>query len=164
MFILRKITKAVKNKFIDKILNIPKAVLLGCFCLKIMIQLHYSLSRKERLRGEIRVSKLFTQGKAFISFPLRIVYLEEEKKEDVSAQVLFSVPKKRFKRAVKRNRLRRQMKEAYRLHKKEFVEFLATKTHTLNIAITYISNDELPYAQIEKKMIEALQKIEKAIV
>ena len=119
--------------------------------------------RKERLRGEIRVDNLFTQGNAFILYPFRIVYMIEPKKEDVSAQVLFSVPKKRFKRAVKRNRLKRQMKEAYRLHKSELIQFLENKNITLQIGFTYVSNDEIAYSQIEKKMIEALQKLQHEI-
>jgi ribonuclease P protein component len=124
------------------------------------IPLLHTLSKKERLRGDIRVENLFTQGKAFILYPFRIVYLEDAKKEDVSAQVLFSVPKKRFKRAVKRNRLKRQMKEAYRLHKSELLKFLENKDTALHIAFTYVSNDELPYTQIEKKMIEAMEKLQ----
>jgi ribonuclease P protein component len=124
------------------------------------IPLLHTLSRKERLRGDIRVDTLFTQGKAFILYPFRIVYIEDVKKTDVSAQVIFSVPKKRFKRAVKRNRLKRQMKEAYRLHKSELLSYLENKNTALHIAFTYVSNDELPYAQIEKKLIEAMQKLQ----
>lgn len=127
------------------------------------IPLLHTLPRKERLRGDIRVENLFTQGKAFILYPFRIVYAEDVKKVDVSAQVLFSVPKKRFKRAVKRNRLKRQMKEAYRLHKSELLSFLENKDTCLHIGFTYVSNDELPYAQIEKKMIEAMQKLQQEI-
>lgn len=123
----------------------------------------HTLLKKERLRGEIRVANLFVKGKAFISYPFRVVYIEGSEKKDISAQLLFSVPKKRFKSAVKRNRLKRQMKEAYRLHKHLLLEFLENKNKSLQIAITYVSDDQLPYAEIEKKMIATLQKLQNEI-
>jgi ribonuclease P protein component len=63
--------------------------------------------KKEHLCGEIRINKLFSNGKAFIVYPLRVVYSVEQNSTDVPVKVLVSVPKKRFKRAVKRNRLKR---------------------------------------------------------
>jgi len=123
-----------------------------------MLPHSFTFAKKEHLTGEIRIAKLFSEGKAFICYPLRIVFSAAEK-EETPVKVVVSVPKKRCKKAVKRNRIRRMIKEAYRLHKNDLLNQLSTQNFTLHMAITYVSDEELPYAQIEKKMVEALHKI-----
>lgn len=118
-----------------------------------------SFPKSEHLCGEIRITRLFTQGDAFIAYPLRVVYLLEQKKDKESVSVMVSVPKKRFKRAVKRNRLKRLMREAYRLNKQNLWEKLEEKQLQIHIAFNYVSNDELDFASIEKKMKVALERI-----
>lgn len=65
----------------------------------------YTLGKKERLSSKILIERLFSGGsKSFPAFPLRVVYMPVEPSEqDAAASILISVPKKRFKRAVKRN-------------------------------------------------------------
>lgn len=123
-----------------------------------MLPHSFTFPKSEHLSGEIRIAKLFSEGKAFICYPLRVVFSLVEK-EKTPAKVLVSVPKKRCKKAVKRNKIRRMIKEAYRLHKEALINQLSTQNFTLHMAITYVSDEEIPYAQIEKKMIEALLKI-----
>lgn len=123
-----------------------------------MLSHSFTFPKNEHLSGEIRIAKLFSEGKAFICYPLRVVFSLVEK-EKTPVKILVSVPKKRFKKAVKRNRIRRMIKEAYRLHKENFLNQLSTQNFTLHIAITYVSDEEMPYTQIEKKLIEALHKI-----
>jgi ribonuclease P protein component len=118
-----------------------------------------SFSKPEHLFGEKRISRLFTQGEAFIAYPLRVVYLLEVKKDAEPASVMVSVPKKRFKRAVKRNRLKRLMREAYRLNKQELFEKLNEKELQIHLAFNYVSDDELDFAQVEKKMKVVLQRL-----
>ena len=76
----------------------------------------YTLGKKERLSSKILIERLFSGGsKSFPAFPLRVVYMPVEPSEqDAAASILISVPKKRFKRAVKRNLVKRQVREAYR--------------------------------------------------
>ena len=118
-----------------------------------------SFSKSEHLCGEKRITRLYTKGDAFIAYPLRVVFLIEPKIEDESAYVLVSVPKKRFKRAVKRNRLKRIMREAYRLNKHLIIEKLVDKNLQLHISFNYVSDDVLEFEAIEKKMKIALQKL-----
>ncbi len=119
--------------------------------------------KEHKLTGEIRVAKLYTEGDAFISYPLRIVYLLDEKDDTVPARVVISVPKKRFKRAVHRNLLKRRIREAYRLNRESLWQYLADKDYSLNLGINYVSNDELPYSKIEKKMQDAFEKLIKRL-
>ena len=118
-----------------------------------------SFSKLEHLCGEKRITRLFTQGEAFIAYPLRVVYLIEPKKDIEVASVMVSVPKKRFKRAVKRNRLKRIMREAYRLNKQELAAKLNEKELQIHVAFNYVSDDVLDFAQVEKKMKVALQRL-----
>jgi len=118
-----------------------------------------SFSKAEHLCGEKRITRLYTQGEAFIAYPMRVVYLLEAKSDSEASSVLVSVPKKRFKRAVKRNRLKRLMREAYRLNKHIMLEKLAEKQLQIHISFNYVSDDELDFVTIEKKMKLSLQKL-----
>jgi ribonuclease P protein component len=87
------------------------------------------------------------------------VFIIEPIRDSVPSSVLVSVPKKRFKRAVKRNRLKRLMREAYRLNKTLLIEKLEEKQLQVHIAFNYVSDDELDFATVEKKMKLSLQKL-----
>jgi ribonuclease P protein component len=130
---------------------------------KLPMQHPYSLSKAERLTGEKNVQHLFEEGKSLIAFPLRVVFLPNSTQIE-PIRVLFSVPKRRFKRANKRNLLRRRMKEAYRLNKQLLHESFIQPTSAQMIAFTYIANELLPYKLIEKKMQEALHILQEAWV
>ena len=118
-----------------------------------------SFPKQEHLCGDKRISRLFAEGEAFIAYPLRVVFRTEPLAGNVPASVLVSVPKKRFKRAVKRNRLKRLMREGYRLNKQELAALLKDKGLHMDISFTYIADEVLEFAQIEKKMKAALQKL-----
>ena len=115
--------------------------------------------KSEHLCGEKRITELFTQGEAFMAYPLRVVYILRPKTDVEAVSVMVSVPKKRFKRAVKRNRIKRLMREAYRLNKQALTELVLEKGKQIHIAFNYVSNDELDFETIEKKMKQALYKL-----
>jgi ribonuclease P protein component len=123
----------------------------------------FSFPKKEHLTGEIRVKRLFTEGNSFLVYPLKVVFLPDEPRE-IPLQALFSVPKRRFKRANKRNLLKRRMREAFRLHKSSLTGVLSEKTLTIDVAFTYVANEPIAFSVIERKMIEALNVLkEKAV-
>lgn len=119
----------------------------------------FTFPKAEHLCGEIRIGKLFAGGKAFIVYPMRVVYATTEHKDKIPVKVLIGVPKKRFKRAVMRNRLKRLMREAYRLNKIILIEKCKEKNIHLDIAFNYVSNDEIDFASLQSKMQIALQRI-----
>ncbi len=115
--------------------------------------------KSEHLCGEIRITELFTKGDAFIAYPLRVVYLLKPKTDGSAISVLVSVPKKRFKRAVKRNKIKRLIREAYRLNKQPIILAIEEKKLQIHLAFNYVSNDVLDFVTIEKKMKQALEKL-----
>ena len=118
-----------------------------------------SFPKAEHLCGEKRIARLYTQGEAFMAFPFRVVFRIEKKKDIATASVMVSVPKKRFKRAVKRNRLKRLLREAYRLNKHALIDLLDEKQLQVHVAFNYVSDEELDFVTVEKKMKIALQKL-----
>ena len=87
---------------------------------------------------------LFQSGnsKSVVAFPLRVVYLYTERAEgEEPAQVLVSVSKRHFKHAVDRNRVKRQIREAYRRQKAELATAAAEANLSYNIAFIYMSDE-----------------------
>ena len=117
------------------------------------------LRKPERLSRKKIIEKLFAGGsRSFSIFPLRVVWLPVEEL-DVQASLLVSVSKRRFKRAVKRNRVKRQIREAYRLNKQPLLEALAEKDLRLALAFIYLSDELTDSTVIAEKMKIALVRI-----
>ncbi|WP_300729719.1 ribonuclease P protein component [uncultured Bacteroides sp.] len=117
-----------------------------------------TLSKKERLNSLILVEKLFSGGsKSLPAFPLRIVYMPVDNEELPDVSILISVPKKRFKHAVDRNRVKRQIREAYRKNKSLLVEPLKASGKKAVIAFIWLDNELRPSAEVEEKVKKLLQ-------
>ena len=123
-----------------------------------MPELKNTFPKAERLCGKITIDKLYAEGKAFLSYPVRIVFRTSEK-EEVPARCLINAPKKKFKHATDRNRIKRQIREAYRKNKHELYRLLEEKNYQLHLAITYIGDKIEPTGFMEKKIKAALTKL-----
>ena len=118
--------------------------------------------KKARLSLKKDIDNLFeSNGQSFISFPLRIVYLSvaEANPSESGISVLVSVPKKRIKHAVDRNRIKRLIRETYRLNKGAAESIFKLNNKQSHIAFMYVGNDVLSYTDIEKAMQKALNRI-----
>lgn len=120
----------------------------------------YTLCKAERLNSKIRIGKMFEGGasKSFSIFPMRVVYMPVEEGE-APASILVSVSKRRFKRAVRRNRVKRQIREAYRKNKELLTDGLQQRGQHLAVAFIYLSDELVTTAELEAKMKIALSRI-----
>lgn len=118
----------------------------------------HTLQKKERLNSRILIEKLFTGGsKSLPAFPLRIVFMPVEGENLPTATIMVSVSKKRFKRAVKRNRVKRQIREAYRRNKELLLEPLKAAEHKVAIAFIWLDDKLHTSAEVEARVKKLLQ-------
>ena len=115
-----------------------------------------TFKKAERISFKKEIDCLFEQGEVFISYPLRIVYLKQEPLSGAKTSVLISVSKRKFKHAVKRNRMKRLIREAYRLNKTSLINHCIEKGSGLLIAFIFIGNELCEWKEIEAAMNKAL--------
>lgn len=136
-----------------------------------------TLPKAKHLCGETTIAHLYTQGRAFIVFPLRVVYRLEQRtpgneaktsdnqaettanKPRPTVRILFSAPKKRFRHAVDRNHYRRLMREAYRHHQSELIAALDSCNLTMDISFVAVHNTMPTYSEIEKCVVKIIGKL-----
>jgi ribonuclease P protein component len=117
----------------------------------------FTLSKEERLCSKKALEELFEgSNKSILAYPIRAVF---QQTEETGIRIMVSVSKRFFKRAVKRNRVKRQLREAYRLNK----HILKPASGGVNIAFLWNSNDLLPTAKIMEKMQNLLNKINESV-
>lgn len=115
----------------------------------------FSFSKEERISEKKIIDTLFNNGKKFIESPFDIRFLNQEIKDDSFSRVLITVSSSRIKSAVKRNLLKRRIKESYRKNKK----IISNKS--LMIAFVYVSDEILIYSDINDSVIKILKKLSK---
>ncbi len=118
----------------------------------------HTLTKKERLNSLTLIEELFSGGsRSLPSFPLRIVYMPVEDESRPTLSLLISVPKKRFKRAVKRNLVKRQIREAYRMNKNLLLRPLEEAGKKAVIAFIWLDNGLRTSVQVEDTVKKLLQ-------
>ncbi len=127
--------------------------------------------KSERIVSQKLIDKLFTSGQSssLTAFPLRAVFCLMPTEnlnanlhlhENAKAQLLLSVPKRRFKHAVDRNRVKRQLREAYRCNKQQLISQVP-QGQMLLMAFVWMSAEHLPSPQIEQRVASLLQRVGK---
>ena len=115
--------------------------------------------KEERIVSNLLIETLFekSNSQSLTAYPLRAVYLKTEHREGCApVQLLISVPKKKFKHAVDRNRVKRQIREAYRKNK-SLLEGAVEEGQMLLIAIIWLSDKHFATNEVEKRVISLLK-------
>jgi ribonuclease P protein component len=116
--------------------------------------------REERLKLRNRISELFAQGKRFQQGPISVLWMVSPWPLERGVQVMVGAPKRRFKHAVDRNRIKRLLRESYRLERADHFK----SSPPLLLAFLYQGDDRVALNELQRHMSSALSKIaEKAI-
>jgi len=117
--------------------------------------------KEERLCSRKLTDSLFNSGESqsLSAYPVRAVYMSVPAVDKASVKILVSVPKRHFKRAVKRNRIKRQLREAYRKNKQLLDKAMPNSGQTLLVAFIWLSDQLFSTEDVELRMKTILQRI-----
>lgn len=119
----------------------------------------FTFTKIERLCSKKAIDDLFARGKSKTQFPFKLIYKPAEFESPFPVRAMFVVPKKKHKRANKRNSIKRRMREVYRLNKHTL--YHALKSQKLDLMFICLSNEELEYTIIEKSMLQLMEALGK---
>jgi ribonuclease P protein component len=115
----------------------------------------YRYPKSEKLKSQILIERLFSEGQTVSKYPLRLIYLPVATLDKAALQMGVGVSKKHFKKAVDRNRYKRLLRECYRLHKNELIPVL---NQPYIMMLLYQSKEEMSFVAMEQKMIDLIEK------
>ena len=124
-----------------------------------------TFSKEERLCSKKLLTELFTNGSSFLVYPYRITWMAAEPEQIMPAQVVIGVSKKKFKRSVDRNLIKRKIKEAYRLNKSKLLySYLISGDKKILLSLNYISKEILEYSIIDTKLKTVFATLGKQVI
>lgn len=125
----------------------------------------FTLSKEERICSKKLINELFTgNGRSMTAFPLRVVFMKRTIVDDQPrAAMLVSVPKRYFKHAVDRNRVKRQVREAFRRNKSIITQNLTDDHEAVAMAFVWLSDEKFPSSEVENRMVRLLTRISESL-
>ncbi|MFC2086301.1 ribonuclease P protein component [Bacteroidota bacterium] len=124
----------------------------------------FTFKKHERLKSKKTIELLFKHGNILLEFPVKAVWIKTTLSEkDTFLQVAFSVPKRLFKKAVDRNRIKRLLRESYRLQKTPLISSLQKENTQVAVMFVYLSDNLTSFKSIERKIIVILNRLESLI-
>lgn len=117
----------------------------------------YGLGKSQRLKSRKLIQSIFAEGKSFHHFPLKVIWMLNN--DSINLQAGFSVSSRLFKKAVDRNRIKRLMRECYRIQKVELEEKLLQSERSLAVFFIYTGKEKIAYAAIFEVMTQTIKKL-----
>lgn len=125
----------------------------------------YTFKKEERLCNKKLIDELFHNGSSFLCYPFKASWLFVDEPVKPPVQILFSVSKRRYKRAVDRNLIKRRMRESYRLNKQQHLyDTIMIEDKRIILSIGFIGKEIVDYDFMEKKMLKLLIQLSTEII
>ena len=124
-----------------------------------MTEKNHTFSKNERLKSKIEISRVINDGIFLFSEHISLTYIESTDIDSKFNKVAVSIPKKHFKSAVKRNKLKRQIKEVYRLNKDIINNVSDLTSCYYNMMFIYRSKKLIPFQSIKEQVTGLLTKM-----
>lgn len=118
---------------------------------------------EERIKSRKLLEELYEKGDQLKLYPFLLKYLRRDTEDSAKVQIVISIPKKNVKKAVRRNRIRRQLKEAYRLNKADLLSQFKPTDKGLALFLIYTGKDDQSYQQLEDRLKKLLSKIQEVL-
>ncbi len=128
------------------------------------MKIDFSFKREERLKSFRVIRELFASGRILNHYPFRIIWLPLEENLDFPVQIAITVPRKKFSRAVQRNRIKRLIREAYRHNKHKLYQMLEGSSKAYAVMIIYVDKEMPAYETTEARMVKALERLGKKML
>jgi ribonuclease P protein component len=123
-----------------------------------------TFTKTERLKSHSIIQRIFKrEGQSFAVYPIRVIWLETPLETAFPVQVAFSVPKRQFKKAVDRNRIKRLMREAYRLNKSKFYASVAAQEKQIAVLFIYTNKEIMTYDNVSEAMQKVLKRLRRSL-
>ena len=124
------------------------------------MSLEFTLGKEERLKSNLSIQKLLKHGMVVSRFPLKMYWdFTPDPRQKYPVRAAISVPKRKFRRAVDRNLMKRRLREAYRLNKNMLYETLDQRQQKIQLIILLLSDEFIPYDQLERGTREILLQL-----
>ena len=120
----------------------------------------FGFKRKNHLKSKVVIDEIFSKGRVITQKPFRLVFLELESPKTPTVEVMISVPKRQFKLAVSRNRIRRLISESYRLKTADFQQKMMAQNRHIAVAIIYIGRKEIGLSKLHPIMESVVEKLD----
>ncbi|MEX1002875.1 MAG: ribonuclease P protein component [Crocinitomicaceae bacterium] len=117
----------------------------------------------ERIKSKKLLDTVYKEGEVIKQYPFILRYLKVDFEKGGGVQIVIAIPKKTIKKAVKRNRLRRQIKEIYRHNKSNLLSQFKEKNKGLALFLVYTGKGDEDYHHLENKLTLLLKKLENTI-
>lgn len=122
----------------------------------------FSFSKKERLKNKIEIESLFSEGNRFFEYPFNVIW-KLDSNSDYTLKMAVSVPKKKIPNATDRNKIKRLVREAFRINKTIIQQPLEAKNVKLHLMLVYSQSSIISMSEIEDKISVTLQRLAEQI-
>lgn len=119
----------------------------------------FGLPKAERLKSRKQIDALFAEGKSFAVFPIRVTYRFFANGQNSGLQIGVSASKRNFKKAVERNRIKRLLREAYRLQKEELQTRVKAAGKHGTVFFLYTDKTIASFDTVKTAMAKCLKKL-----